>query len=113
MKKRYLIYIILVWVILIIPFAGMTFWPTTTTSENTELAKWPKWKEDGTWNQDYLEEAGEYFEDHFAFRQYFVTANGKGNGYKLYLKGTSVPQGEFHISVITENSGQAKIVASK
>ena len=81
MKKRYLIYIILVWVILIIPFAGMTFWPTTTTSENTELAKWPKWKEDGTWNQDYLEEAGEYFEDHFAFRQYFVTANAllKGN----------------------------------
>ena len=81
MKKRYLIYIILVWVILMIPFAGMTFWPTTTTSENTELAKWPKWKEDGTWNQDYLEEAGEYFEDHFAFRQYFVTANAllKGN----------------------------------
>ena len=81
MKKRYLIYIIFVWVILMIPFAGMTFWPTTTTSENTELAKWPKWKEDGTWNQDYLEEAGEYFEDHFAFRQYFVTANAllKGN----------------------------------
>lgn len=81
MKKRYLIYIIFVWVILMIPFAGMTFWPTTTTSENTELAKWPKWKEDGTWNQDYLEEAGEYFEDHFSFRQYFVTANAllKGN----------------------------------
>lgn len=38
MKKRYLIYIIFVWVILMIPFAGMTFWPTTTTSENTELA---------------------------------------------------------------------------
>ena len=38
-------------------------------------------EEDGTWNQDYLEEAGEYFEDHFAFRQYFVTANAllKGN----------------------------------
>lgn len=42
MKKRYLIYIIFVWVILMIPFAGMTFWPTTTTSENTELAKWPE-----------------------------------------------------------------------
>lgn len=39
MKKRYLIYIILVWVILMIPFAGMTFLLTTTTSENTELAK--------------------------------------------------------------------------
>ena len=44
---------------------------------------------------------------------YKITEDGKGNGYKLYLKGTSVPQGEFHISVITENSGQAKIVASK
>ena len=62
MKKRSLIYLIFVWVILMIPFAGMTFWPTTTTLENTELAKWPKWKEDGTWNQDYLEEAGEYCE---------------------------------------------------
>lgn len=88
MKKRYFIYIILVWVILIVPFAGMAFWPTTETSENTELAEWPKWKKDGTWNQDYLEEAGEYFEDHFAFRQHFVTANALLRG-KIFQTGST------------------------
>ena len=88
MKKRYFIYIILVWVILIVPFAGMTFWPTTETSENTELAEWPKWKEDGTCNQDYLEEVGEYFEDHFAFRQHFVTANALLRG-KIFRTGST------------------------
>lgn len=88
MKKRYFIYIILVWVILIVPFAGMTFWPTTETSENTELAEWPKWKEDGTCNQDYLEEVGEYFENHFAFRQHFVTANALLRG-KIFRTGST------------------------
>ncbi|MSC86307.1 hypothetical protein EAI89_21115 [Eubacterium sp. am_0171] len=74
-NKRYLIFIILVWIVLIVPFAGMTFWPTNTTSENTVLAEWPAIKNEDGWNKDYLSEMGEYFEDHFAFRQYFVTAN--------------------------------------
>ena len=73
-NKRYLIFIILVWIVLIVPFAGMTFWPTNTTSENTVLAEWPAIKNEDGWNKDYLSEMGEYFEDHFAFRQYFVTA---------------------------------------
>lgn len=75
MKKRYLVYIIAVWIILLIPFAGMTFWPTNETTENTVLAEWPQFIEDGEWNETYLSEMGEYFEDHFAFRQNFVTAN--------------------------------------
>lgn len=60
---------------LLIPFAGMTFWATNETTENTVLAEWPKWEENGKWNQEYLSEMGTYFEDHFAFRQQLVTAN--------------------------------------
>lgn len=76
MKKiDYLIYMIVIVIILLIPFAGMTFWPTNETTENTVLAEWPHLVEEGEWNQDYLADMGTYFEDHFAFRQNFVTAN--------------------------------------
>lgn len=74
-NKGYMIYIIVVCVLLLIPFAGMTFWPTNETTENTVLAEWPEWQKDGKWNESYLSEMGEYFEDHFAFRQNLVTAN--------------------------------------
>lgn len=74
-KKKYVMYIIAVWIVLLIPFAGMAFWPTNTTTENTKLAEWPAFKLDGRWNKAYLPQMGQYFEDHFAFRQYLVTAN--------------------------------------
>ena len=69
------IFIVIVSLILLIPFVGMAFWPTNETTENTVMAAWPKVTEEGKWNRDYLAQAGEYFEDHFAFRQQFVTAN--------------------------------------
>ena len=76
MKKRsYLIYIIIAFAVLLIPFAGMTFWPTNRTTENTVLSEWPSFIEDGKPNVNYLEEMGEYFEDHFAFRLQMLTAN--------------------------------------
>ena len=75
MKKRYLVYIGIVCVILLAPFAGMTFWATDETAENTVLAKWPSLTKDGNLNREYLSGMGEYFEDHFAFRQQLVTAN--------------------------------------
>lgn len=75
MKKSYLIYIVVVCVMLLVPFVGMTFWATNETTENTILAEWPEWKVDGKWNKKYLSEMGDYFEDHFAFRQNLVTAN--------------------------------------
>lgn len=83
-NKRYLGYIIPFCLICLIPFAGMSFWPTNETTENTTLAQWPSWTEDdGSWNQAYLSELGEYFDDHFAFRQNFVTANALLRG-KLF-----------------------------
>lgn len=74
-KIKYVVYIVIVVCILLIPLAGMSFWPTNETTENTVLAEWPKLSEDGKWNQNYLADLGEYFEDHFAFRQNFVTTN--------------------------------------
>lgn len=44
---------------------------------------------------------------------HMITKNGDGNGYQLYVKGGSVPKGELHISVITDDGMQTKIVASK
>mgnify|MGYP006864472346 CR=1 FL=1 len=73
--KKYLIFIIAVWAFLVFPFAGMLFWRSDETTENTELASFPELKTDEGWNQEYLSEMGAYFEDHFALRQYWVTAN--------------------------------------
>lgn len=85
---KYICFIVIVCLILLIPFAGMTFWPTNETTENTVLAEWPKWTEDGKWNRDYLSEMGEYFEDHFAFRQQLVTANALIRGKLLKSSAT-------------------------
>ena len=38
--KKYLIFIIAVWAFLVFPFAGMLFWRSDETTENTELAIW-------------------------------------------------------------------------
>ncbi len=74
-NKKYILFILIVWVILILPLAGMTFWPTNETTENKELAPFPKFDKENPIGQKYLYELGTYFEDHFAFRQLLVTAN--------------------------------------
>ncbi len=80
MRKKSIIYIVLIWVILFLPFGGMCFWATNETTENTELAKMPDlWEEEGP-NANYLTELGEYFEDHYAFRNCLVTVNAEIRG---------------------------------
>lgn len=74
-RKKYIGYILIVWAVLIFPFAGMAFWPSNETTENAELALWPRLKTEEGWNKEYLSQMGAYFEDHFALRQYWVTAN--------------------------------------
>lgn len=74
-KRFYLLFIVIVFLILVIPFAGMSIYPTNETIENTVLAEWPKLKSEGKWNINYISEMGEYFEDRFAFRPALVTAN--------------------------------------
>lgn len=74
-KKGYLLYIISVFAILLVPFLGMSFWATDRTTENTTLSEWPAFVKDGKPNINYLEDMGDYFEDHFAFRLQMLTAN--------------------------------------
>lgn len=74
-KKGYLLYIIIVFAILLVPFLGMSFWATDRTTENTTLSEWPAFVKDGKPNINYLEDMGDYFEDHFAFRLQMLTAN--------------------------------------
>lgn len=77
MKKKnwYLIYIAAVLVLVMIPFAGMSVAASNETTENKELAEFPRLRSGEKWNIRYLSELGEYFEEHFAFRQELVAAN--------------------------------------
>lgn len=72
-------------ILCLVPFAGMAAAPTNTTTENRRLVSFPEIKKAGRWNQEWLQEAGQYFEDHFAFRPYFVTADSEimGRGFQV------------------------------
>ncbi|MBM6828823.1 hypothetical protein H9X85_04965 [Anaerotignum lactatifermentans] len=86
--KKYICYLIVVWAVLIFPFAGMAFWPSNETTENTELASWPELKTEEGWNKEYMSQMGAYFEDHFALRQYWVTANALLRSTLFYTSAT-------------------------
>lgn len=76
MKDKFCrIYIALILAILIVPLAGMSFWPTDSTTENRELSGFPSVMKDGKPNIEYMEAMGTYFEDHMAFRPHMLTAN--------------------------------------
>ena len=62
-------------VICLVPFACMSFAKSDTTSENRALASFPSIKTEDGFNTAYLKQLGEYFDDHFAFRSYFVNAD--------------------------------------
>ncbi len=74
-KRWYLIYIAAVLMLAAFPFVGMSAAATNETTENKELARFPRLRSDGTWNVRYLAQLGDYFEEHFAFRQELVAAN--------------------------------------
>lgn len=76
-KAGKIIYIVLCMLMCVLPFVGMTFYKTETTTENKTLAVFPKWMEDGNFNVDYFDELSAYFEDHFAFRQELVSIDAE------------------------------------
>lgn len=76
MKKKWsYLYIGVVMVILWTPLIGMLVNPTTETTENREMAEFPKLQKKSRVNEVFLLELGKYFEDHFAFRPEMVGAN--------------------------------------
>lgn len=74
-KTGNVVYIVICLLLCILPFIGMTFAATNTTTENKALAEFPDFWENDSWNKDFLQEMGDYFEDHFAFRPVLVTAD--------------------------------------
>ncbi len=70
-----ILFVVICMAICLIPFAGMTVYRTDTTTENKTLAEFPSLVEDGSVNLDFSDELGDYFEDHFAFRQQLVNAD--------------------------------------
>ena len=83
-------YIALALLVCVIPFACMTFARTDTTTENHRLKEFPKLRtEEAGFNVAFLSELGAYFEDHFAFRNQIVAADGVTQG----LFGVSTAEG--------------------
>lgn len=74
-RKGFIVFVVLCLVILLIPFVGMTVAPTMVTTENKELSELPKVKDENGINVNYMAELGDYFQDHFAFRQQLVSVN--------------------------------------
>lgn len=74
-KIEMIIFIVVCFLLCLIPFVGMTVARTDITTENKTLASLPKLREDGKLNIEYLQELGNYFEDHFAFKNLLVTAD--------------------------------------
>lgn len=72
-----LLYIFAVIGICLIPLAMMGIRPTTQTTENKTLAPRPVLVDENGFNRDFLSDAGDYFNDHFAFRQELVAADAK------------------------------------
>jgi hypothetical protein len=75
-RAAQLIFSILVMALVLVPLVGMAWAPTSSTTENRELAMMPSLvNEDGEPNISYLSELGAWFEDHFAYRNQFVAVN--------------------------------------
>ena len=90
MKKLQVLYIAAFFAVCLVPFAGMAMTDQESSSENRTLAEFPQLKTEEGINVQWLSDAGEYFQDHFAFRNELVTANALINGKIL---GTSTASG--------------------
>ena len=81
MKKGKLIYCILFFAICLCPSLGMLVTKQEASSENRQLSEFPSPKtEEGKINVEWLSQAGDYFQEHFAFRNELVTGNALLHG---------------------------------
>ncbi|MDO5135120.1 MAG: hypothetical protein Q4D55_03625 [Eubacteriales bacterium] len=75
MKKGKIVYCVLFFAICLFPLVGLAVRPAEESTENRDLAEFPSiWTEEGL-NTQWMSMAGDYFQDHFAFRRELVTAN--------------------------------------
>lgn len=63
---------------MLVPLFGMLWAPTNSTEENRDLAEAPKLVgESGGLNVEFLQQAGCYFTDHYAYKSYLVDADAR------------------------------------
>lgn len=76
-KKVRIIYIVLFFIICIVPVAFMPFVKNDTSKENRKLSEMPSFKDDdGNINLKWSSQFETYISEHFAFREKLVTADG-------------------------------------
>ena len=76
MKKLYRAFLTISLLVCILPFAGMSFHPTTKSAENRVLSSFPSLtRQDGHLNTGFFQEFETYFTEHFAFRNELVFAD--------------------------------------
>ena len=80
MKKLQVLYITAFFAACLVPSLGMAVTKQEASSENRRLVEFPELKKENEINTRWLPEAGEYFQEHFAFRNELVTANALLNG---------------------------------
>lgn len=72
------VFVVLVWAALLVPLVGMLWAPSDTSAENREAAPEPQLlTESGNLNLEVLSDAGAYFADHYAYRNYLVDADAR------------------------------------
>lgn len=63
-------------IICAVPFIGMAFAPSDEPIGNEQQTAFPSLKaEDGGFNEDFIQQAGEYFSKHYAFRSQMISAD--------------------------------------
>ena len=88
MKKWKLAYSVLFFGVCLTPLVGMGLTKEEASSENRTLSAFPDLKTEEGLNVNWLSDAGDYFQDHFAFRNELVTANALVNG-KIFQVSTA------------------------
>lgn len=73
----------------LLPSLGMFLTEPESSSENRTLAEFPSVKTEEGINVEWLEQAGDYFQDHFVFRQELVTVNALLQGKVLGVSAAS------------------------
>lgn len=74
MKKSYLAYALIVFVLCLIPSVGLLFGGGEVSSDADAAPAPSLTNEDGGFNVKVMSDAGDWFEDHFAFRNEYITA---------------------------------------
>lgn len=76
MKRLQKIYVVLAMLLLSLPLLLTPFYPTTETTESAQQTPAPQLIRDGQPNTQLITDAGDWYSDHYAFRQQLITLNG-------------------------------------